>query len=854
LQYLYPYSEDTTARSYEEKLQKFLTAVLLGDDLAEQARAAFDAYIFLSYRKKDRQYANELMRLIHQNDFCRDVAIWYDEFLIPGENFDKAIAKAMENSALFALVVTPNLLEEHNYVLENEYPAAQKSGITILPAEMVKTDQTALGEKYPSLPTPANAYNETDLAGALSTALSHIAKRENNDPKHLFFIGLAYLGGIDVEIDRERALRLIAQASNGGLPEATEKLANMYRFGEGVARDPARAFFYRERLIEQYQLMYESSPAKETFFLYLHAILDLAKSYADEYDFENAQRLYQTAYTVSDSVLGQFDNAPERQKANALKGLARCNNQRGNHSAAKSCYEESLALLFALAKNNSSFSAQISIVSGYIKIAATEQKLGNYRATLSRCAEAETMLQKIEDGIETFTPEMTEFSYCYDTMSSIMQGMIRFKDALRYAEKSMLWCTRLAAFYHPIQALENECYAHSTLADNLRYLQRAEEAEVHYRKAFTLAKEYFEKDGGIRAEECYASMLTALANIAQNKKDYSTAERMYAESYERFSRLAKRTFSIASVSKQGLVLHHQSSLAEAQGDLDRAECLLKQEIEHYTSALRRMGNLHWRNRLALAYSHYASKLTDSTQRHKQIELYCASAKEHERIYKTTHDIRSLSIVARTQQKVGDLYVKMGDEPNALRFYEQAMRSMIQLPSPNRYELLVLIAAAEPLAARTDEKTAFLCNLLLIYCCGELLKTEQNDRFNRIRENAKTKVRHFAALYENSSYAFSAYDEALDAFMDKQSCIARKIALELCSYLAKHTSGEQAHNYYTAALRQCDALLRETPNDETLLTERSKIQKKLNDLPPIEEHDDFDDMDIEALVASVFEEE
>ena len=49
---------------------------------AEGTRHAFDAYIFLSYRKKDRRYANELMRLIHNNPECRDIAIWFDEFFL----------------------------------------------------------------------------------------------------------------------------------------------------------------------------------------------------------------------------------------------------------------------------------------------------------------------------------------------------------------------------------------------------------------------------------------------------------------------------------------------------------------------------------------------------------------------------------------------------------------------------------------------------------------------------------------------------------------------------------------------------------------------------------------------------
>jgi hypothetical protein len=79
LQYLNPNSNNLTEISYAEKLKKYLDSILISDELVKRVRAAFDAYIFLSYRKKDRKYANELMRLIHSNPECRDIAIWFDD-------------------------------------------------------------------------------------------------------------------------------------------------------------------------------------------------------------------------------------------------------------------------------------------------------------------------------------------------------------------------------------------------------------------------------------------------------------------------------------------------------------------------------------------------------------------------------------------------------------------------------------------------------------------------------------------------------------------------------------------------------------------------------------------------------
>ena len=180
LQYLDPNSKDNTAISYEEKLKKYLNSVLIGDKLAAKIRAAFDAYIFMSYRKKDRKYANELMRLIHENDFCRDIAIWYDEYLVPGEDFNHAIKKALKKSELFTMVVTPNLINESNYVKTYEYPNATKRKKKILPVEMVQTDHDELTKQYPTIPNSVDGKNNIALSNALKDSLVKIAHTEND--------------------------------------------------------------------------------------------------------------------------------------------------------------------------------------------------------------------------------------------------------------------------------------------------------------------------------------------------------------------------------------------------------------------------------------------------------------------------------------------------------------------------------------------------------------------------------------------------------------------------------------------------------------------------------------------------
>lgn len=243
---------DADALPFNKKLADFLSSVLVGDEVRKKVQAAFDAYIFLSYRKKDRAAAQELMRLIHKNDFCRDIAIWYDEFLVPGENFTEAIKSALKKSELFALVVTPNITEPENYVLKHEYPMAVEANKKILPLESIKTDREALKAGFKDLPEVTDAHDPAVLSEALLENLRELAIRENDTPEHNYLIALAYLHGIDVEVDHQKAEELMLSSAESGLPEAMTTLYSMYKNGKGVARDYAKSLSWLEKACDVY--------------------------------------------------------------------------------------------------------------------------------------------------------------------------------------------------------------------------------------------------------------------------------------------------------------------------------------------------------------------------------------------------------------------------------------------------------------------------------------------------------------------------------------------------------------------------------------------------------------------------
>ncbi len=292
LQCLSVVDSDATALPFETKLKTYLDSVLLRDETLTKIRESFGGYIFLSYRKKDRTHAQEVMRLIHRTPSCRDVAIWYDEFLTPGEDFNDSIRQAFDRSSLFALVVTPNILEDGNYVMEQEYPMAVDAGRPIMPVVAVDTDDSSLEVHYPGIPERWRCSDEyVDLIA--DKVRTELTLKFNDDPEHRYYIGLAYLNGVDLEVDSERALSLISLAAAEGVDEAYKKLVDMYRTGTGVERDYYEAAKWSESYAEHLEKQLLDTVKRAADQRYVSAWLEAGKNWEFVMEDEKALRAYE---------------------------------------------------------------------------------------------------------------------------------------------------------------------------------------------------------------------------------------------------------------------------------------------------------------------------------------------------------------------------------------------------------------------------------------------------------------------------------------------------------------------------------------------------------------------------------
>lgn len=272
MQFLCKNSQDKSADSYKEKLIKYIEKNFFDKEMRQKVASEFKTHLFLSYRKKDRDIARKLMHRIHSINELYDVAVWYDEFLVPGQDYNEEIDESVEKSNAFLLMVTPSIVEKtfskdntvsDNYVVRVEYPLAKKLNKIIIPIEMVQTNREALEKNFADLPELISIDDEQKLKNMLQSIIPDTAHTSENDMYHKFLIGLAYLEGIEVEIDRQKAVTLIESAALSGVSEAAKRMVRICASGIGVKRDLEKALYWQNKLVELLKKEYENLPTKK---------------------------------------------------------------------------------------------------------------------------------------------------------------------------------------------------------------------------------------------------------------------------------------------------------------------------------------------------------------------------------------------------------------------------------------------------------------------------------------------------------------------------------------------------------------------------------------------------------------
>lgn len=195
LQFIELEPDPLKGKTLEGKMEEYLDKMFVSLDVIEMIQSSFRLHLFISYRKKDWQYAQNLMGYLQSLETSWDVALWYDDYLIPGEDFNQVIKENLEKSEVFTLLVTP-ALEEENYISKQEYPLALDAKKTIIPVEMESADSEKLARLYKDLPE-IRSVSDPVLRKRLNRLLQSDTSFDGSDPSKLYYLGLALLKGIN---------------------------------------------------------------------------------------------------------------------------------------------------------------------------------------------------------------------------------------------------------------------------------------------------------------------------------------------------------------------------------------------------------------------------------------------------------------------------------------------------------------------------------------------------------------------------------------------------------------------------------------------------------------------------------
>lgn len=669
IQFLVVHDTDVTAISFGEKMSRFLDSVLVGDGMQDKIREAFDAYIFLSYRKKDRRHANRLIRLIHDNPEYHDIAIWYDEFLVPGDNFNDAIRKAMEKSEIFALAVTPQILEAGNYVMDVEYPAARQRGIIILPVEMhdprwndPRVDRDRLTEAFQGIGRVEDEQKKEEVQRTLSELRNRIPRKQM-DPstggklQHTFLIGLAYLNGIDAETDYDRAFSLINSCAAADYLPALEQLVLMYGNGKGVGCDYYKAAEMQGRIAEILESQYKAYPGEEEKLqLLISALCSLGDRNRELMRWQQAEKAYTRMLAYCET-----DRTPTLRRFAAV-----------GHS-----------LLGAVFQAQNRFDeAAVS----YEKAGSIRKEFPKSPGFYPELAESENRMAELYTA--TGKPESAREHY-----RAMVEMLREYRLAEQTPEAGMYLCAGL-------NGLGKACMEAGNFSEAERYL--LEDLEISSR----LAEELRSPEG----DRNYCTSLQAAGDLYMEQGNTAQAAAFYRKSLEISEELYGKTGAIGDCRLLGISCEKMSDLSLRSGNPESAK--------------------HWLFR-AEELAKFALGLADTPQMNEdagtvhfklgQLMEECGQLQEAEEYYRKSMDNTCLAAqdnpppgTRRLKANIifasGSLEEKREDLPAAKKYYLEALRIQEELaeetPSVNnRRDLGVSCHALGSLALAEGDITA-----------------------------------------------------------------------------------------------------------------------------------------------------
>ena len=545
---------DRTEISYYQKLARDLRAILLENEEVERIKQAFSGKIFLSYRKKDRRYANELMHTIHDIPSLRNVSIWFDEFIFSGEKWSDQISDALKQSDVFLLLVSPSITEPDNYVIREEYPAARKQDKTIVSVRKNEDksetpDIEDLRQIFPGL----RVLVDGDNADELESVLQEITAETESTPETDYLIGLAFFNGIEMERDTEKAISLIVASARQNFPEAVEKLAEMYWKGDGIAVNYENSILWRKRLVDLYEKKFDEIKEPGEMLGYFDALERLATCLYELSSFRDSL-LYAKQLAKLMEKITFFSDSLDFQHF-----YARAYDLCGKNCRRLGLYDDALAYADKYQKLAKKQYEQKPSTDNLHNISVACERVGDAYYAVGDFEQTECWYLKALEIDRRIDEEQKSIASAFTLSASLLVlgdvhircGNYKKADQI-YAEAVQLRKRILAA---EDTDEHQKQYGEAVLARGTALLLNGETGEAG--KCFSRTKEIFgnlaEKYGTIEAQHAYSVALNRCGKICEENRDFTQARECYIESLEIRRKILAKIRSTEAVYEYALV-------------------------------------------------------------------------------------------------------------------------------------------------------------------------------------------------------------------------------------------------------------------------------------------------------------
>ncbi len=250
---------EISKEKYNKELKNWLSKIVISENLYPDIKRAFKYHIFLSYRKNDYEKAKKIINFLRKNEKLNEAAIWFDDYLVPGEDYSLELAEQIKNCDVFILVITPKIFEENynsktgelqlNYVARVEYPLALKYKKPIIGLMIDPVDENILYRYFEGIHSLVRYNQKTELKKALKISGITANRDFVDNPSLKYLRGIAFLNGVITEINVNKGIKLLDQAANSGQKDALSKLGQMYYSGMLVEQNSLQSSKYYQRLI-----------------------------------------------------------------------------------------------------------------------------------------------------------------------------------------------------------------------------------------------------------------------------------------------------------------------------------------------------------------------------------------------------------------------------------------------------------------------------------------------------------------------------------------------------------------------------------------------------------------------------